>query len=130
MPYLARATELLMIGANVKSMQGESIGKVEDLILDMRTGAVEYIVVSEDGQTGPGEKLFAVPAAAFAVGPDRKLLVLAISKEELDSAPSFPKDNWPQMADGQWKSDIDEYYLSRGSNPDKSMEGGKLPASF
>jgi hypothetical protein len=39
-----------------------------------------------------------------------KRFILDVEKERLESAPGFDKDNWPDMADESWNSQINAYY--------------------
>jgi len=107
---LKRASELVLIGAAVKTVEGDDAGKVEDLLIDESTGSVEYVVLSPGGSAGPTDRLIAVPAAIFAVTGNKKMLIVALSKNQLDKAPSFERSNWPQSMDDQWKNDVDTYY--------------------
>jgi hypothetical protein len=54
--------------------------------------------------------LFAVPLQALRVDSEEETLVLNESKERLENAPGFDKDNWPNHADNKWFSDVRTYY--------------------
>ena len=97
-------------GTDVRNAQGEDLGKVEDLMVDTTTGNVEYAVVSFGGFLGVGDKLFAVPLQAFAIDNDDEELVLNESKDRLENAPGFDKDNWPNHADQTWRNSVRSYY--------------------
>lgn len=112
---LKRASELVLIGAAVKTVEGDDVGKVEDLLIDASTGSVEYVVLSPGGSVGPTDRLIAVPAAIFAVTGNKKMLIVAMSKNQLDNAPSFQRGNWPAAMDDQWKNDIDTYFRSHSA---------------
>jgi len=95
---------------NVKNGSGDDLGKIEDLMLDLATGKVSYAVVSFGGFLGMGDKLFAVPLQAMQVDTENKCLVLNESKERLENAPGFDKDNWPDHSDSAWNDQINTYY--------------------
>ena len=97
-------------GTGVRNAQGEDLGKVEDLMIDTKTGQVDYAVVSFGGFLGIADKLFAVPLQAFAIDTDNEELVLNESKERLENAPGFDKDNWPNHADQTWRTSVRSYY--------------------
>ena len=99
-----------MIGTNVKNGQGEDLGKIEDMMVDTTTGAVSYAVLSFGGFLGIGEKLFAVPLQVMRVDTKDEEFVLNESKERLEEAPGFDKDNWPDSADPQWRQAVYDYY--------------------
>ena len=99
-----------LIGDDVYNLQDEDLGDVKDFMLDMRTGKVAYAVLSFGGFLGMGEKLFAVPWSALKLDPENKRMILNVTKERLESAPGFDKDNWPDMADPVWTDGIHSYY--------------------
>ncbi|MBX9601278.1 MAG: PRC-barrel domain-containing protein [Bryobacteraceae bacterium] len=89
---------------------GEDLGKVRDLMIDIVYGRVGYVVLSFGGVLGIGDKLFAVPWDKITVDEDREALVLDVTRAVLEQAPGFEKDNWPDMADLEWGSQIHAYY--------------------
>ena len=48
-------------GDKVINTAGEDLGKIEELMLDLRDGRIAYAVLSFDGFLGLGNKLFAIP---------------------------------------------------------------------
>lgn len=101
-----------LVGLNVRNPQGEKLGIVDDLVVDLQTGKVVYVALSVGGVLGIGDRLFAVPYDEFKFnyGPNEKNFVLNVSKERLEGAPGFNKDQWPDFADPQWRNQIDTYY--------------------
>lgn len=100
-------------GDAVVNAAGEDLGKIRDIMLDVRTGRVAYAVLSCGGFLGMGNKLFAVPWSALTLDADRKCFVLDVEKQRLESAPGFDKDHWPSMADPAWASQVHTYYNAR-----------------
>lgn len=99
-----------MIGTEVRNPQGESLGKIEEIMLDLNVGRVAYAVLSFGGFLGMGDKLFAVPWAALEVDHVNEQVVLDADKERLENAPGFDKDNWSKTPNAQWYHEIYEYY--------------------
>ncbi|MGD0012728.1 MAG: PRC-barrel domain-containing protein [Terriglobia bacterium] len=97
-------------GDKVVNHQGEDLGKIEELMIDLDRGRIAYAVLSFGGFLGMGDKLFAIPWQAFGVDTDGKRLVLKADKELLKKAPGFDKSNWPNMADPAWGSTLYGYY--------------------
>jgi len=79
-------------------------------MIDVAEGRIAYAVLSFGGFLGMGNKLFAIPWEALSLNQRDNEFVLNVSKEQLDKAPGFDKDNWPDIADRQWASQISEYY--------------------
>ncbi len=66
----------------VENSVGESLGKIEELMIDLATGRVAFAVLSVGGSMGMGEKLFAIPWAELKPDPERdKIFILDIPKE-------------------------------------------------
>ena len=77
-----------VIGTRVKNAAGETIGEVEDIILDKLSNQVMFAVVSFGGFLGIGEKYHAIPWASLDYQPEEAAYVVAYTKEQLQSAPS------------------------------------------
>jgi sporulation protein YlmC with PRC-barrel domain len=102
-----------LIGDDVRNAQGESLGDLKEVMIDMGSGRVAYAVVAMGGFLGMGEKLFAVPWKALKLDTENKCLILDQPKEKLEKAPGFDPNNWPKMADQRWATTLHEYYGTR-----------------
>ena len=89
---------------------GEHLGNIRAVMLDVPTGRVAYAVLSFGGALGVGDKLFAIPWPALTLDPAEGRFVFDVSKEQLEAAPGFDKDQWPRMADREWATEIHGYY--------------------
>lgn len=97
-------------GNDVFNRQDEDLGDIKEIMLDMSNGRVAYAVLSHGGFLGMGDKLFAVPWSALTLDTVNKRFVLDVSKDRLENAPGFDKDQWPDMADTAWTKQIHDYY--------------------
>jgi sporulation protein YlmC with PRC-barrel domain len=95
---------------SVRNKTGEKVGSITDIMIDLPSGRVAYAVLSFGGFLGFGEKLFAIPWEALTLDEDNKWFILDVDKGTLENAPGFDKDNWPDMADASWGTDIHNYY--------------------
>lgn len=100
-------------GDGVRDSQGQHLGKIEEIMLDVDTGRIAYAVLSFSGVLGIGDKLFAVPPDALRLDGDQKGFVLNVDKKTLENAPGFAKDNWPNFADRTFGTQIYSYYRRR-----------------
>lgn len=107
-PMVLSATT--MIGDDVRNPEGENLGKLEELMVDLEDGRVAYAVLSFGGFLGLGDKLFAIPWQALTMRTEEKAFVLNVDKETLKNAPGFDKDNWPETVDREWLTGIYDYY--------------------
>jgi sporulation protein YlmC with PRC-barrel domain len=80
-----------LIGASVKNAQGESVGKIDELLIDPKEARIKAAVVSVGGLLGIGAKSVAVPWNRLTMGTERDTVVVAMGKEELEQAPSWQK---------------------------------------
>ena len=94
----------------VRNCSGDELGKVKEIMIDLQSGRVAYVVLAYGGLLGLGEKLFAVPWDKLVVDEGNKELVLDASLEQLENAAGFAKDRWPDMADPDWRAQVHDYY--------------------
>ena len=99
-----------LVGNDVYNPQGEDLGDVKEIMLDISSGRVSYAVLSFGGFLGMGEKLFAVPWDALTLDTVNKRFTLNVLKAKLEDAPGFDKDCWPNMSDQTWAKGIHDYY--------------------
>ncbi|AOJ07892.1 PRC-barrel domain-containing protein [Burkholderia mayonis] len=101
-------------GDKVYTTDGDDVGKIKEIMLDVRTGRVAYAVLSSGGLLGIGDKLLAIPWSALTLDTDRKCFLVSVSSERIKNAPGFDKSHWPTMADPNWAASLHQYY---GSTP-------------
>jgi sporulation protein YlmC with PRC-barrel domain len=107
-PYVMSADSLE--GDKVVNANGDTLGEIKDIMLDVPGGRIAYAVLSFGGFLGMGDKLFAIPWHALTLDADNKWFVLDIPKERLEQAPGFDKDHWPSMADQTWAAEVHRFY--------------------
>jgi sporulation protein YlmC with PRC-barrel domain len=90
LPGVLLSTETLL-GSDVKSPQGQNVGDLKQLMIDPHTGRVMYAVVAMGGFLGMGEKTVVVPWHAIEVARNGKSLVLNLSQQMLQQAPTYEK---------------------------------------
>lgn len=91
--YDIRASEL--IGKEVANKQGQSLGEVEDLAIDARSGRIPHVILSFGGVADVGDKLFVFPVNAFSRDPIKDRLVLNVERDALKQSRGFDRSNWP-----------------------------------
>ena len=99
-----------LVGNDVFNEEGEDLGEIKEIMLDMQSGRVGYAVLSFGSFLGMGEKLFAVPWDALKLDTEHKRFVLNVEKDRLKQAPGFDRGKWPNMADQSWAKGIHSYY--------------------
>ena len=82
-------------GEKVVNKDGEHLGKIEDLMIDLENRRVVYAILSFGGFLGIGDKHFAIPLEALSQKPNEHAFTLDISKDVLEKAEGFDKENIP-----------------------------------
>ena len=109
-----RAEELT--GADVRNPRNETLGEIDDVVLDPRGGGVSYVVISRGGFLGIGEKQALVPWSALQATEDRDVFVLNMTEDDLKAAPSFKRGDWKALSDDRWLEANRGYYARYQSN--------------
>lgn len=101
---LRRASEL--IGKDVNDRNGKDLGEIDDIIVNMRTGAVPYAVLEFDQSWNLNDKLLPVPLRAMDLSTGRQDLVMHVDKERLDTAKAFDQRRWPDINDPKYVAEV------------------------
>jgi len=78
-----------VLGARVTSLEGETIGSIQDVILDTDEGVVTAAVISVGGFLGFGAKNIAVEWDALEIDWDASEISLALTREQADEAEEY-----------------------------------------
>ena len=107
-PQLIGANTL--IGNNVYGQNNEDLGDIKEIMFDVHSGKLCYVVLLHSGFLATDEKLLAVPWQALKLDADNKRYVLNIDLARLGFAPSFDTNHWPNMEDEKWADSIHSFY--------------------
>jgi len=107
-----RLTATSIIGDGIENPQGESLGKIEDLMVNVVEGRIEYAVIEFGAFLGMGGKLFAVPFKDLSIDPARHKFILNVDKAYLKNAPGFDKTHWPGTNEHSYFENVKLYYGS------------------
>lgn len=99
-----------IIGTKVVNRQNEDLGNVEEVVIDVFNGRIAYLVLSFGGFLGMGEKLYAVPWKALHYDHESKVYVLNVTRGQIELAPGFEKETWPEFTDERWNRHVHDYY--------------------
>jgi len=110
------------INAEAKNAQGESLGKIEDLVVNPTTGKIEFAVLSRE------DKLIPVPWQLFSLstttgaraglpsptGMEPLSFTANVDKLKFDQAPAIDKNQWPDF-NQSWRQQVYTHYGVRES---------------
>jgi sporulation protein YlmC with PRC-barrel domain len=110
---VSRAGDVMSMA--VMNPQGQDLGKIKDLVIDLNTGKVRYAAISFGGFLGIGDKLFAVPFRALTLKQNAadnvRYFEIDVDKKRLERAQGFDDGHWPDFADPAWGAENDKLYL-------------------
>ena len=106
-------------GSNVQNPAGEGVGEVNDMLIDLGAGRVEYFILEFGGFLGIGDNEYAIPMEAFDVIPTSAdvadgfpTLVLDVTEEQLSTAPVFDANT---LGNPDWDLDSRDFWLPNGN---------------
>ncbi len=111
-----------LIGSRVTNHQGERLGNLSDLVIDLESGELAYVIVSAGGLVGGfGGELRPVPADRFQVQAMENLLggvelIMDMDMERWDRAPSIRQNELAKLEQEKMTSDIREFYGQGGGS--------------
>jgi len=107
---LERLTATSIIGDRVVNPEGEDLGKIDNLMVNLHSGVVEYAVLQFGAFMGIGGKLFAIPFDELRVDREREVMVLNRDKAYLKECPGFDQSHWPKTNDHTYFGNVDAYW--------------------
>ena len=78
-----------VLGSRVYTPEGETIGSIEDLIIEQEDGSVHAAIISVGGFLGFGAKQIAVDWSELQIDYDGNAVTLNITREEAEEAPEY-----------------------------------------
>jgi sporulation protein YlmC with PRC-barrel domain len=103
-----------LIGKNVLGADNKKIGDIQDVIVDLESGRVLYVVVSAGGFLGVGDRDVAIPTAALTDVEGKSYQVNA-DKQKLMDAPQYYKseDKQVEMASSTFVNSTYQHFGQR-----------------
>jgi hypothetical protein len=100
-----------LLGDRVGNPEGEELGRIEEILLDIESGRIAYAVLSWSGCAG---KHVPVPWCALQINQQldqgEPQFILEMDRRTLESGPNFDRDGWPDMADPAFGRQIHTHF--------------------
>lgn len=113
LPHHSAVTTL--IGATVENVDGETLGEVVDVMLNVEEAQAEYAVLSLGGFLGLGDELYAIPTEL--VTPDveagNQRVLFNVEPEWIEEMPGFDQGDWPDVSNPLWDSLVRDFWDER-----------------
>ena len=100
-------------GTPVKNRSGESLGEIERVMIDKRSGKVAYAIMSFGGFLGMGESRHPLPWSVLTYDTNLDGYVVDLDKDRLKGAPTFMPQAKVDWADEGWARNVHDYYGAR-----------------
>ena len=97
-------------GTPVYNTQGESLGEVEDVMIDKRSGKIAYAVMSFGGFLGIGNDYHPLPWKTLKYDTRQGGYVVGLTKQQLEGAPRFASNDNPAWGNRAFEQSIHDYY--------------------
>ncbi len=88
-----------LIGKNVVDRSNKKIGDIKDLVVDMKSSKVDFVVLAFDPSWMTREKMFAFRLTDFTSIPDKNDLLLDVNRETVETMKSFDAKHWENLND-------------------------------
>jgi sporulation protein YlmC with PRC-barrel domain len=109
-----------MMDTTVKDREGNDLGQIQDVVLDAQGRPVYGILA------GPRNRYYPIPLQTLFQSVRDDHFVLNIDGDQIEHAPSFPRDEWPaQLTEAEWEQNIHSYYGDQAH----TMPHGQQPSS-
>jgi len=96
-------------GTDVFNPAGDSLGSIDYLVIDKRSGDVRYAVLEFGGILGMGSDRYPLPWAMLRYDADKQGYVVPLEKEQLGDAPRRAYDARPAYDDPYTRGIVDFY---------------------
>lgn len=121
-----------LMNSSLKSQSGESLGQVQDLIVDPSNGQIQFAVLSTTASGSPGigtsttsgigtipgttagGQLVAIPWRLVSSSGQGQFTA-SVDRTTLQSAPTFTSSSWPTM-NATWMQSINSHYGVSGTS--------------
>ena len=97
-------------GTDVYNIQGDHLGEVYDVMIDKRSSKIAYAVMSFGGLLGLGNSYHPLPWNVLKYDTRQGGYVVGVTKEQLQGAPMFGRDEVPAWGDRAYEQRIHDYY--------------------
>jgi sporulation protein YlmC with PRC-barrel domain len=124
-----RATDLTNRNV-ISAQQMERIGRINDIVLDFRTGDVHFAVVGFDAGWFRPDQLVTIPIDAFR--RDERYpndVVLDMTQQQVAQAPSFHPERWPQFDHADFRGMWDRFLATTRTGTADGVRPGTAPAT-
>lgn len=97
-------------GTAVYNTAGESLGSIQDVMIDKKSGNVAYAIMSFGGFLGIGNKYHPLPWSMLKYDTSKGGYVVNLSRSVLEKAPNYAAGSPPAWGNREYETSIHDYY--------------------
>ena len=98
-------------GTTVYNTQGEKLGAIYTVMIEKVSGQVRYAILEFGGFLGMGKDQYPLPWSVLKYDTSLGGYVVPLSKEQLEAAPHYNKDQVPEYSDEYGRKVYDHYQV-------------------
>lgn len=99
-----------LLSTPVLGKGGETLGQVRDVMIDVPTAHVVYLIVEPEHAAGEVPELYVVPPVAAHLEKSGAVLVLGYDRAHFLAGPHFPREFWSNLAFAQVAQAVRTHY--------------------
>jgi sporulation protein YlmC with PRC-barrel domain len=129
-PFFGPLRASQLTGMKVEDTDGEKVGTVRNLILDLRDGKLKYAVIGSGGILGVRATLKIAPSHAMSTATTkRETLAISLNTPQWNNAPVFKPSHLSELANPDHAEEISAYFnttrnhASNAKSPSLSITG-------
>lgn len=100
-----------VIGFSI-SPNNQPIASVEDVIINVNTGGLKYVVFSISGIPGMNTVLIPIPPQVLGYDTQNQTFTINVDPQLLQTAPNFTQGNFPLTTQPNWDAKIQSFWQS------------------
>jgi sporulation protein YlmC with PRC-barrel domain len=97
-------------GSSVVNRAGETLGAIDDLMLDRTTGQAAFAILRFGGFLGFGNKHHPLPWASLTYDAAHGAYVVDLERAELEHAPAYDPEDISAWEDPTYGRQVSDYY--------------------
>jgi sporulation protein YlmC with PRC-barrel domain len=101
-------------GMQVAGIDGDKLGAVRELFLDLASGQLAFVIIEAAGLLGGSGKFHPVPWSAVRYDAVAKHFQIEISKSDFKASPSYDREQFANPGYG-WDEQATRYFASTRS---------------
>jgi sporulation protein YlmC with PRC-barrel domain len=101
-----------VIGFSI-SPNNQPIASVEDVIVDVNNGDLQYVLLSISGIQGLNNMLIPIPPQILGLDIQNQTFTINVDPQVLQNAPKFAQGGFPLTTQPNWDADIQSFWQSQ-----------------